>query len=89
MFCSQNNSLIFWQKPQRSRIVDLLTTILDGGEPGFINGTGAWQLAAEGDSTVMTYQGDVEVGGKIIRVMPDIPDTHRPGEDRPKKRLSF
>ena len=45
------------------------TMSVDGrGTPGFINGTGAWQLAAEGDSTVMTYQGDVEVGGKIANV---------------------
>ena len=45
------------------------TMSVDGrGTPGFINGTGAWQLAAEGDSTVMTYSGDVEVGGKIANV---------------------
>lgn len=45
------------------------TMSVDGrGTPGFLNGTGAWQLAADGDSTVMTYSGDVEVGGKIANV---------------------
>ena len=45
------------------------TMSVDGrGTPGFLNGAGAWQLAAEGDATVMTYSGDVEVGGKIANV---------------------
>lgn len=45
------------------------TMSVDGrGTPGFLSGAGAWQLAAEGDTTVMTYQGDVEVGGKIANV---------------------
>ncbi|MCB0161947.1 MAG: carbon monoxide dehydrogenase subunit G, partial [Caldilineaceae bacterium] len=45
------------------------TMSVDGrGTPGFLSGTGAWQLAAEGDATVMTYSGDVEVGGKIANV---------------------
>ena len=45
------------------------TMSVDGrGTPGFINGTGAWQLAENGDATVMTYSGDVEVGGKIANV---------------------
>ncbi len=45
------------------------TMSVDGrGTPGFLNGTGAWQLASEGDATVMTYSGDVEVGGKIANV---------------------
>ncbi|MBI1620059.1 ribonucleoside-triphosphate reductase, adenosylcobalamin-dependent [Aquamicrobium zhengzhouense] len=42
-----NNSLVFWQKPERSRIVDLLTTILEGGEPGFINGAEAKRRAPD------------------------------------------
>lgn len=42
---------------------------VDGrGAPGFISGSGAWQLAADGDATVMTYSGDVDVGGKIANV---------------------
>ena len=45
------------------------TMSVDGrGTPGFLSGTGAWQLAAEGDATIMTYSGDVEVGGKIANV---------------------
>ena len=45
------------------------TMSVDGrGTPGFLSGTGAWQLAVEGDATVMTYSGDVEVGGKIANV---------------------
>jgi adenosylcobalamin-dependent ribonucleoside-triphosphate reductase len=36
-----NNSLLFWSKPLRSRIVDLLTRILSGGDPGFINAVAA------------------------------------------------
>ena len=45
------------------------TMSVDGrGTPGFLSGTGAWQLAAEGNATVMTYSGDVEVGGKIANV---------------------
>lgn len=42
-----NNSLIFWQKPERARIVSLLTTILAGGEPGFINGAEARRRAPD------------------------------------------
>src|SRR5690606_24682305 len=30
-----NNSILFWSKPSRERIVDLLTRILEGGDPGF------------------------------------------------------
>ena len=42
---------------------------VDGrGAPGFLSGNGSWQLAADGDATVMTYSGDVEVGGKIANV---------------------
>ncbi|MCB0257110.1 MAG: carbon monoxide dehydrogenase subunit G, partial [Anaerolineae bacterium] len=50
-------------KPQRC------TMSVDGrGTPGFLKGTGEWSLAADGDATVMTYSGDVEVGGKIANV---------------------
>lgn len=46
------------------------TMTVDGrGTPGFLTGTGSWQLADGGDgTTVMTYSGDVEVGGKIANV---------------------
>lgn len=47
------------------------TMVVDGrGAPGFLTGTGSWQLADgdDGASTVMTYSGDVEVGGKIANV---------------------
>lgn len=42
---------------------------VDGrGAPGFLNGTGSWRLVSESNGTVMHYQGDVEVGGKIANV---------------------
>lgn len=42
-----NNSLLFWNKPTRDRIKTLLTTILDGGEPGFINAAEAKRRAPD------------------------------------------
>lgn len=36
-----NNSLIFWQTPSVDDIADLLYMILEGGEPGFVNGEAA------------------------------------------------
>lgn len=44
-----NNSLLFWSKPSRDRIIELLTTILDGGEPGFINAAEAKRRAPDFD----------------------------------------
>ena len=45
------------------------TMSVDGrGAPGFLSGTGSWSLAADGESTVMTYSGDVDVGGRIANV---------------------
>ena len=45
------------------------TMKVDGrGTPGFLSGTGSWSLAADGTGTVMTYSGEVEVGGKIANV---------------------
>ncbi|MCS6843946.1 MAG: carbon monoxide dehydrogenase subunit G [Caldilineales bacterium] len=42
---------------------------VDGrGAPGFISGSGSWELAADGNATVMTYSGDVDVGGRIANV---------------------
>jgi adenosylcobalamin-dependent ribonucleoside-triphosphate reductase len=42
-----NNSLVFWAKPKRSVITDLLARILTGGEPGFINGEEARRRAPD------------------------------------------
>lgn len=45
------------------------TMSVDGrGPAGFLSGAGVWSLAEEGAATVMTYSGDVEVGGKIANV---------------------
>jgi len=45
------------------------TMTVDGrGAAGFLSGTGSWKLMEEGGSTVMHYQGDVDVGGKIANV---------------------
>lgn len=61
-----NNSLLFWSKPSRNRIVELLTTILDGGEPGFINAAEAKRRAPDfhgsnpcvtGDTPILTSRG--------------------------------
>lgn len=38
------------------------------GAPGFVNGTGHVQLTGQGDTTLMAYQGDVQVGGRIASV---------------------
>jgi len=38
------------------------------GSPGFVNGEGNVQLTANGDETLMSYTGDVQVGGKIAGV---------------------
>lgn len=42
-----NNSIMFWSKPDRSRVVELLTRILDGGDPGFVNAAAAKKRAPE------------------------------------------
>lgn len=36
-----NNSLIFWKKPSKHELHDLLVSNLNGGEPGFVNGNAA------------------------------------------------
>ena len=42
---------------------------LDGqGAPGFVKATASVALAADGDGTNMTYQGDAQVGGRIASV---------------------
>ncbi len=47
-----------------------LTMTVEGkGKPGFVNGTGKVQLVAqEGDKTLMQYQGDMQVGGRLASV---------------------
>lgn len=42
-----NNSVLFWSKPERHMIVDLLGRILDTGEPGFVNAAQAKLRAPE------------------------------------------
>jgi carbon monoxide dehydrogenase subunit G len=47
-----------------------MTMTVEGrGKPGFVNGTGAVQLIAqETDTTLMQYQGDMQVGGRLASV---------------------
>jgi len=47
-----------------------LTMTVEGkGKPGFVKGTGNVQLTTEeGDKTLMQYQGDMEVGGRLASV---------------------
>jgi carbon monoxide dehydrogenase subunit G len=47
-----------------------LTMSVEGkGKPGFVKGTGNVQLASqEGNKTLMQYQGDMEVGGRLASV---------------------
>lgn len=43
--------------------------LVDGrGAPGFLNGEGAIELAADGDQTHVSVRGKVQVGGLIARV---------------------
>ena len=42
---------------------------VDGkGAPGFVKGTGSVKLEPQGDSTLMHYSGDAQVGGRIASV---------------------
>lgn len=43
-------------------------TVNGQGAPGFVKGKGGLKLAAEGDKTVMTYEGEAQVGGRIASV---------------------
>lgn len=47
-----------------------LTMTVEGkGKPGFVKGTGAVQLSSQEDGkTLMQYQGDMEVGGRLASV---------------------
>ncbi len=50
-------------KPESCRIE------VDGkGAPGFVKGEGKLRLEADGDATVLTYTGDVRVGGRLASV---------------------
>jgi carbon monoxide dehydrogenase subunit G len=46
-----------------------LTMTVEGkGKPGFVKGTGNVQLLPQEDQTLMNYQGDMEVGGRLASV---------------------
>jgi carbon monoxide dehydrogenase subunit G len=46
------------------------------GKPGFVNGTGNVQLLAQGDNkTLMTYGGEVQIGGRLASVGQRMIDT--------------
>jgi hypothetical protein len=47
-----------------------LTMSVEGkGKPGFVKGTGSVQLISQGaDKTLMQYQGDMQVGGRLASV---------------------
>jgi len=48
---------------------DSYTMQVDGrGAPGFVKATGNLALAAEGDTTRVTYDGDAQVGGRLASV---------------------
>ena len=53
------------------------TLTVDGrGSPGFINGTGNVVLSDKGDeTTLMTYDGDVQIGGRLASVGQRLLDT--------------
>lgn len=43
--------------------------IVDGkGAPGFVKATGGLQLESQGDKTLLTYEGDARIGGRIASV---------------------
>ena len=49
---------------------------VDGkGAPGFVKGAGALHLAAENGKTLLTYEGDAQVGGRIASVGQRLLDT--------------
>ena len=48
---------------------DSYSIVVDGrGGPGFMKGSGGLQLADQGEKTLMTYEGDAQVGGRIASV---------------------
>lgn len=50
--------------------------VVDGkGAPGFVKGTGALRLEADGDMTMLHYSGDAQVGGRLASVGQRLLDT--------------
>lgn len=45
------------------------TLVVEGkGQPGFVKGTGTLNLSDEGDSTIIEYSGDINIGGMLASV---------------------
>lgn len=56
--------------------LDSYTIAVDGkGAPGFVKGNGRLQLEANGDSTILHYEGDAQVGGRLASVGQRLLDT--------------
>jgi hypothetical protein len=52
------------------------TIAVDGkGAPGFVKGNGRLRLEANGDSTILHYEGDAQVGGRLASVGQRLLDT--------------
>jgi carbon monoxide dehydrogenase subunit G len=50
--------------------------MVDGkGAPGFVKGTGSLQLENSGESTILHYEGDAQVGGRLASVGQRLLDT--------------
>lgn len=45
------------------------------GAPGFVKGTGSLQLEDDGDTTILHYEGDAQVGGRLASVGQRLLDT--------------
>jgi carbon monoxide dehydrogenase subunit G len=52
----------------RTELEGYTLAVEGSGGPGFVKGEGRVTLAEEGAGTVLTYQGDLQVGGLIARV---------------------
>jgi hypothetical protein len=53
-----------------------ILTVEGRGSPGFVNGTGHIQLIDQGDdTTLMQYEGDIQVGGRLASVGQRLIDT--------------
>jgi len=56
-------------KLENLRAPEHFRMVVDGkGTPGFLKGTGDLELAQEGDTTVIRYAGDIQLGGTIASV---------------------
>jgi carbon monoxide dehydrogenase subunit G len=50
--------------------------VVDGrGAPGFVKGEGTLRLEADGDKTILHYEGDAQVGGRLASVGQRLMDT--------------